>query len=109
MNGGDMGLLIAGFAVCLAATLGLMFLMLHWFHQRIAADQPPLTAEQTTRIAPSAPQLQAHPHAELRAERAREDALLHGYAWHDADHRQARIPIARAMELSIGHSLDDVP
>lgn len=42
-------------------------------------------------------------------ERQREDAhlqrQLHGYAWQDADHRVARIPIERAMQLLAARQL----
>lgn len=50
-------------------------------------------------VVPPAPRLQAHPDADIAAERAQAQQQLSGYAWTDPSHRFARIPIDRAMQL----------
>jgi hypothetical protein len=46
---------------------------------------------------------------DIAAERRREADLLNSYAWIDAAHTRARIPIDRAMALMIGQPLDPPP
>lgn len=48
---------------------------------------------------PPQPRLQAHPQTDLATFRAEKQALLSGYAWTDAQHDYARIPIQRAMQI----------
>ncbi|HEV2704130.1 MAG TPA: hypothetical protein VGV09_21075 [Steroidobacteraceae bacterium] len=48
---------------------------------------------------PPQPRLQAHAPADLSALRAQQESLLSQYAWLDAAHSTARIPIARAMTI----------
>lgn len=48
---------------------------------------------------PPEPRLQPSPQSDLAGFRAHKEALLSGYAWTDASHTYARIPIARAMQI----------
>ena len=48
---------------------------------------------------PPKPRLQPHPQTDLAKFRAQKEALLSGYAWSDAQHDYARIPIQRAMQI----------
>ena len=48
---------------------------------------------------PPKPRLQAHPQVDLAKFRAEKRALLSSYAWTDAQHDFARIPIQRAMQI----------
>ncbi|WIG55383.1 MAG: hypothetical protein OJF61_001169 [Rhodanobacteraceae bacterium] len=50
---------------------------------------------------PPEPRLQPHPQADLAKFRAQKEALLSGYAWTDAQHDYARIPIERAMQIYV--------
>jgi len=50
---------------------------------------------------PLPPRLQASPGEDLARLRAEKARLLSSYAWTDASHRYARIPIARAMEIYV--------
>ena len=50
-------------------------------------------------VLPPEPRLQPSPQNDLAVFRARKEALLSGYAWTDAKHTYARIPIARAMQI----------
>jgi hypothetical protein len=75
-------------------------LLLHYTRReaRQSAPKSPL-AESYGRQVPPEPRLQADPLGDLRALRAEEDALLHGYAWVDRKAGAVRIPIERAMAL----------
>jgi hypothetical protein len=57
------------------------------------------------RRTPSGPRLEPNPLAPRLAARAREDALLGGYGWVDANAGVARIPIDRAMEILVEKGL----
>lgn len=59
----------------------------------------PLAASR--RQAPPEPRLQAAPIEDLRALRAREQSVLDTYAWVDRAGGVVRIPIERAMELTL--------
>lgn len=61
----------------------------------------PATMTPTAGPIPPPPRLQAHPTADLAAERSHQEAHLHGYAWVDRDAGVARIPITRAMQLLV--------
>jgi hypothetical protein len=50
---------------------------------------------------PPQPRLQAHPQTDLAKFRAQKEALLSGYAWTNAQHDYARIPIQRAMQIYV--------
>ena len=70
-------------ATSLAAIMLLMWLLLQtWLHTTV----PPIGA------VPPEPRLQSDPTAQLAAQRAREQALLDGYAWVDRNAGIARVP-----------------
>lgn len=97
----------AGLLLSFAITMIiLMILMLNVFDAATVRDDSRLTPEQTAAIAVPLPHLQAQPYLDLHAERAHEDGQISGYAWIGARHATARIPIGRAMTLSVGRSLD---
>jgi hypothetical protein len=108
MSGRDMALVGLGLAVSAAVAVGLMVLLLAFFHAA-DRDHPPYTAMQLQHIETPLPHLQTDPIGDLQRERAREDKLLSGYAWVDRAHTRAHIPIARAMALTVGQSLDTAP
>ncbi len=94
-------LAFVGLAVAAVLAQVLMYVLLGAFTAREKrASQPasPLAASHG-RQAPPAPRLQVAPRDDLRQLRAREDGLLHGYAWVDRRAGVARIPIERAIEL----------
>lgn len=70
----------------------------------------PYQADVATRgdIIPPAPRLQAHPQADLALLRARKTRRLASYAWANADHTAARIPVRRAMDLYV-HQQSGLP
>ena len=63
---------------------------------------------------PPAPRLQAHPAADIAAERAQQRQRLESYGWVDRDTGIAQIPIERAMALLVAShatpaAADDAP
>ncbi|GJD46764.1 hypothetical protein AFCDBAGC_4648 [Methylobacterium cerastii] len=106
VNVGNTARVMAGLMVTALVVIGGMV----WLRTFVAADQrqalPKLTAQQTSRLVPPPPNLQADPYADLDAERAAENRRLDGYAFLDASRQRARIPIDRAMALTVGRTLD---
>jgi hypothetical protein len=58
---------------------------------------------------PPAPRLQIDPKADLSRLRADETARLDSYGWIDRDRQLARIPVARAIELTAQRGLPGWP
>jgi len=54
---------------------------------------------------PPEPRLQTNPRGDLRALRDQEDELLNGYSWADKSAGVVRIPIERAMQLTLERGL----
>ncbi len=80
-----------------------------WVRSSYVSEQPALTALQTAPITPPGPHLQADPVKDIDQLRAKENSLLHGYAWVDPARTRARIPIDRAMALTVGRGLEHAP
>ena len=80
-----------------------------WVTHSYASNQPRFTALQTAPVQPPAPGLQANPDEEWHQVRAKAEALLDNYAWVDGTHARARIPIDRAMALTVGQGLEPPP
>lgn len=103
---GNTALVMAGLLLAALAAIALMI----WIMSTFAASQrrvlPSLTPQQTTRLAPPAPNLQAKPYDDIDRAQAEQEARLNGYGFTDAARRRARIPIDRAMGLTVGRTLD---
>ena len=109
MSGRVMALLCLLLGATVACVIGLMLLLLAYLQHQRAVDQRPLTAEQTAPLVPPKPNLQANPAPDLARLRAGEAALLGSYAWIDDGRTRARIPIDRAMALTVGRPLAAPP
>jgi hypothetical protein len=109
MSGRDMAMVVGGLGSAVAVVIGIIFAMLTYFHSLDQAAQPALTPEQSAQVEPPLPHLQAFPKADLSEQIDREEDMIHGYAWLGPDHARARIPIGRAMALTVGRSLDAAP
>jgi hypothetical protein len=96
-----LALIGAALGIVLVAASVAMHLLLHRLNEREAARSGPASplAAAVGRAEPPAPRLQVNPRRDLATLRAREQALLDGYAWVDRDAGKVRIPVARAMEL----------
>jgi hypothetical protein len=89
---GFLGLAVALLLVALASATVLRF-----FSSGFPAD--------VRRPLPPEPRLQADPVADLRRQRAEEDAVLREYAWVDRSRGVIRLPIERAMTLLLQRGL----
>ncbi|XYD08674.1 hypothetical protein R1A27_27595 [Methylobacterium sp. NMS12] len=101
-------MVMAGLALTVLAVIGTMVWMMSTFAASQRRALPALTPQQTTRLAPPPPNLQADPFADLDRERAETAARLSGYGYRDEARTRARIPIGRAMDLTVGRSLEPV-
>lgn len=99
-------LVMAGLALAALTVVGTMIWMMNSFAAQQRRALPALTPQQTTRLAPPPPHLQADPYADLDRQRAATEAHLAGYGYRDAARTRARIPIGRAMDLVVGRPLD---
>ncbi|MGH1590755.1 hypothetical protein ACRBEV_23375 [Methylobacterium phyllosphaerae] len=106
VNVRNTALVMAALALTAVAVVGTMVWMMGTFAARQRRALPTLTPQQTTRLAPPPPNLQADPYADLDRQRAEAAAHLSGYGYRDEARTRARIPIGRAMDLIVGRSLD---
>jgi hypothetical protein len=105
-NGRDLAVIIGIFAGAAALAIGGTILALHLF-AGTPTDLTHFTREQAHRAPPPEPHLQADPQADLARYQAQQNAAITGYI--PLGHGLARIPIARAMVLMQGKSLDPAP
>jgi hypothetical protein len=104
--GFGLGLLLAGIVIHI-----LIWLLFTFFSERQAshvAPEFPLAAGQENRLPPE-PRLQTTPRQDLRDFRAQEDAILESYGWVDKNAGIVRIPIERAMQLTVEQGLPARP
>jgi hypothetical protein len=96
---------IFGFTIGLAAVTAVAFALMWglavWQKKRLVARDapPPVLAEARVKSVPAGPLLQSDPEKDLKTLRAREDAVLSGWAWVDPEHAHARVPADRALEI----------
>jgi hypothetical protein len=90
-------------AIAIHVGVGLLY---SYFNRETAntAREYPLAAAEETRMPPE-PRLQTNPRGDLRALRDQEDELLNGYSWADKSAGVVRIPIERAMQLTLERGL----
>jgi hypothetical protein len=86
-----------------AVVAALVLIIIAVLYRVVQRDMIPQVARLTERAAaiPPAPRLQAHPHGDLVVLLRQQEALLSSYAWIDATHGTARIPIERAMAIYV--------
>ena len=109
LRGGVLGkllLLLGSVAACMVlAMIGLRI----WVTHAQVAGEPSFTQVQTTIVTPPEPHLQRDPLREIANLHAREDRLLGNYAYLEGTHTRARIPIDRALALTVGQPLAAPP
>jgi hypothetical protein len=100
-----------GLTLVVIATVFLIWGMFHFFSQRVRAEFPvaPETRTKAEVKLPPSPRLQENPRIDLRAIRADEERLLHGYGWANQETGAVRIPIERAMDLLVQRGLPARP
>jgi hypothetical protein len=97
----------AGLLVTAVVIQFMVWLLFVYFSGREAArvvPEYPLAAGEQTRVPPE-PRLQTNPREDLRALRAREDAVLNSYGWVDRTAGVVRIPIDEAIKLTAQRGL----
>lgn len=109
LSGRTLTLLVAGLGGGVACVIAVMIGLMGYFDHSRNAAAPPYTAQQTASITPPVPNLQATPLVDIAQLHQREDKLLYNYAWIDPARTRARVPIARAMALTVGRKLDAAP
>lgn len=109
MSGRTMALLVAGLGGAVACVIGVIWVTVAVLTHLDHRAEPRFTAQQVAPMPPPLPNLQAAPLSEIAALNAREEMRLTTYGWTDAGHTRARIPLARAMTLIEGKTLDTAP
>lgn len=96
------GVLVLAVAAALVCTV-----LLGAITSRLARRDPPPSplAEAGVRVLPPEPRLQRSPPADMATFRAHELAILGSYGWVDRDAGIARIPVERAIELTVAPGL----
>jgi hypothetical protein len=105
----DVSIILGAMAATTALVIGIVFVTVWRFNINRNENLAKLTSQETAQIVPPSPHLQADPFADLARVQSREARLLSGYGWLNTNHTLARIPIDRAMTLSVGKSLDAAP
>jgi len=98
------------FAFWMAVVLVVTLVAMRWtfgFFNKIEPLGPPVSplASATQRELPPGPRLQAHPHGELEDYCAAQERQVNTYAWVDQQAGIVRIPIDRAMDLTLQKGL----
>lgn len=92
---------VIGLAIVCAIAFALMWGLAVSQKKRLAKEDapPPVLAEARVQPLPAGPRLQPDPERDMRALRARDDAVLAAWSWTDASKTRARVPVARALEI----------
>jgi hypothetical protein len=98
------GAALIAIAVVIHVAILLFFNVLERGAGQQSAVAYPLATGQEDRLPPE-PRLQIAPREDLAALRAKEDAILRSYGWVDRNAGVVRIPIDRAMELTLERGL----
>lgn len=95
--------IFGAFCVLAVITVTYFYKGLSGYHERTQAAVP--TKIDVGQVTPPGAQLQADPVADMVAMDKAQSALLAGYGWVDKDNGVVRIPIDKAIELTLEHSL----
>ena len=97
-------LVIAAIALVVAlvvAVVGMERLFGYLARREAARSKPDNPLAASRRAAPPEPRLQTEPIDDLRTLREREQSVLDSYGWVDREQGVVRMPIERAMELTL--------
>src|SRR5580704_18289055 len=75
------------------------------FYGKVQSLGKPASPFENARVLPPAPRLQVAPRADLHAYCVEQDKLLNSYGWADEHNGVVRIPVDRAMELTLQQGL----
>ena len=103
-NARDVILWATVLVVLVALVLGFVIVQYWWLASRETerdTDRSPFVGQHEP---PPGPRLQTNPARDLKEFRAREEEILDTYEWVDRENGIVRIPIERAMELTVESS-----
>jgi hypothetical protein len=89
----------------LLAVLGVVGLAASWTAMKVLLPGPLFDPSLVARLQDPPPRLQVVPRQDLEALRAQQRALLDSYAWVDRQARRVRMPVARAIDLTVRDGL----
>lgn len=94
---------VVGIAALMAFAMVTMILFSKYLQKRETAKDPKPSPMKEANVPRPRPRiaLQSDPTADMNAWRAEETKLLSSYAWTDATKEVARIPVERAIELTL--------
>lgn len=94
---------VGGLAMLLVASSALCWGLYVTFRERLVRGDPPPSPLPAANVpvVPPEPRLQLDPKQDMAGLRARDEAILDSHGWVDRRSGIARIPIARAIELSL--------
>lgn len=98
--------IIALSVTMLILSVAAVFYMFSRFDHAYQEPNKDLTAEQLARVSPPQPHLQAAPYHDIDAVLMEQTQRLTTYGWNSSDHKEAHIPIERAIQQVIGKPLD---
>lgn len=108
----DPGAAVAIFALMAFSTvlvIGIVWVTIWRFDTARRESFSHITRLQSHHVEPPLPHLEVNPLAALARNVTAQKHLLETYGWANGDHTLARIPINRAMALTVGKSLDAAP
>jgi len=97
-------LFLVGLAVLCVASFLIARSLQHRWNLEVDSRSAPHPMQEV-RSTPTAPLLQPTTRVDLAEHRAKEDAILNGYGWIDAENDVVHIPVQRAMELLLERGL----
>jgi hypothetical protein len=92
----------------LIVVLVVVFFSMAWlfgFYGKVQSLGKPASPFENARVLPPAPRLQVEPRGELHSYCEQQDNLLTTYGWADEHNGVVRIPVDRAMELTLQQGL----
>jgi hypothetical protein len=92
----------------LIAVLVVVFVSMAWlfgFYGKVQSLGKPASPFENARVLPPAPRLQVEPRAELHGYCEEQAKLLDSYGWADEHNGVVRIPVDRAMDLTLQQGL----
>jgi hypothetical protein len=102
-----LSVILAGVVIGVFIVIGLLYSFLNTSQAAQSAPPPPLLEE--AQGLPPGPLLQRNPQQDMQEAATEQDALLHNYGWVDKEAGVVRIPIERAIELTLERGLPSQP
>lgn len=95
--------ILAGVVIVVFVVIGLLYNFLNYNQAARSAPPPPLLEE--AQGLPPGPLLQRNPQQDMQEMANEQDGILNNYGWVDKEAGVVRIPIERAMELTLERGL----